>query len=326
MGCPEFLPAKNSESREQSPRKAWLLGKPARDSAWRAPLAGWKRGLISWISGLRGLSDCFAAAAAACALWDSQIWKRANLDKSRAETLPSLHHSFMLLPACKSSPLGSGWKGIFPSEEILPFSDLPGKQQGISSLYSRRRKSQTKQSCSVWRSPFVSLERKSIGFFGFQPLWRTNTLWTHFPASWMSILSRRLLVNGGLCFPSLVDSCSFLSLPCRRLKLNCFFLQDTLNHAHCLFQYYFDKGRGESSRNTWIWAGSQSIDLFLYWELSDIVSEKNVYSRHFSLALLLHSCNLLPTFGIISCAHWTLCVFDPPFIGCTLGLTGHIFK
>lgn len=135
------------EQREQSPQRVSWLGKPACDSAWRAPLAGWKGGLIRWISGLRGLSICFAAAARVPR--DSRLWKRANFDKSGAETLSSLQYSFILLPACKSAALVFGWKRIFPSAETLPFSALPGKQWRRSSLCSRKRKSQKKQSRSL---------------------------------------------------------------------------------------------------------------------------------------------------------------------------------
>lgn len=123
MGSPVFLPPKDSKSREQLPRKASLLGKPACDSAWRAPLAGWKCELIRWISGLRGLSVCFAAAARVP--WESRIRKRANFDKSRAETLSSLQYSFIPLPACKSSALVFGWKGIFLPLQKLPFFCSP---------------------------------------------------------------------------------------------------------------------------------------------------------------------------------------------------------
>lgn len=174
MGCPVFLPTKDSKSREQLPWKASLLGKPACDSAWRAPLAGWKCELIRWISGLRGLSVCFAAAARVP--WESQIWKRANFDKSRAETLSSLQYSFIPLPACKSSALVFGWKGIFCLCRNYLFSALLGKQWRSSLLYSGKRKSQTKQSWSGWRSLLVRLERNSVCFCGFSPLWRTTTL------------------------------------------------------------------------------------------------------------------------------------------------------
>lgn len=56
---------------------------------------------------------CFAAAAGV--LWDCWVWKRADFGKTRAEIPAWLCKA--LLPACKSSALVFGCKGIFPSAE-----------------------------------------------------------------------------------------------------------------------------------------------------------------------------------------------------------------
>ena len=148
--------------------------------------------------------------------------------RKRAETLSNLQYSFFLLPVCKSLTLVFGWKRIFPSAETLPFSALPAKQWKRSSLYSGKRKPETKHCCFISRSLLVSLEGKSRSFCGFQPLWRATTLWRHFPTSWMYILPCKLLVKRVLYFLSFIYGCSFLSLPCRTVKWNNFFLYRSL--------------------------------------------------------------------------------------------------
>lgn len=135
------------EKSEQLPQKAKWLEKPACDSAWRALLAGWKGGLIKWISGLCGLSVCFAAAA--CVPWDSGIWKRANFDKSRVETLSSLQYSFVLPPACKLSALVLGWKRIFPLCGNYLFLLCLGSSEEDLHYILERENSRKKQSWSL---------------------------------------------------------------------------------------------------------------------------------------------------------------------------------
>lgn len=227
-------------------------------------------------------------SAAAHVLWECWMWKRADFGKSRSPAWLCQ----ALLPACKSPALLFGCKGIFPSAGAQGVSALPERS-------SEKRKPWAKQSWGIWRSQFVWKWRVCFcgAQFGEQPLSK------HFLfASWMHILSWKLLFNDMLAFSCLIYSNSFLPLPCRlfAMKQNYFFFYKPLE-AFSLFFVNVLLVRGgkklpEISKFSWIpvhrfilRAGRHNKRKFVYY---------NFFPLTFALVQLQHS----PSFW-----HYFLC-------------------
>lgn len=156
----------------------------------------------------------WAQLCTAGVLWDCWVWKRADFGKTRAETLPGSARLCFQRANHRLQSLGA--KGFSPLQKLKNFSVFLLSLGDPHCTLERENPGQNK---------VVLFE--GVSFFGKEEsvlLWSSTTLEnnhplnTYFFASWIYVLSWKLLFKDMLTFSSLIFSSSLLPLPCRRLK------------------------------------------------------------------------------------------------------------